>query len=350
MTSLRVSALATSLLLGGLGPSAQLALHQGATDPTAGGWKSEAGTGQLVGPLEVEDAWFVEDASTAPGSSFSYRHPVSPCDAAVVEQVGWTLTACLRVQDANALDGGMVSSVVSYDTGSRRYDMWFTNLPGGEVQVRLLESTQTGCSVSGPTWTLDPDVPGCHLPGYHEFALVYQPATQTAALTVDGVKVLSGYGGHTIELGGPRVSFGTGSSCGDGAAAFHRVELRADGPLEVCQQDLGLGGPGSLSLSVCGEPLTCEGGSALLQVHGASPGTTVYLPVGFDYQPTPLGAGVVVPVPPVLIVPLATDATGSASLPVQGGGGPAVTLYVQAVDVAGLPFGFSNAVAVVIGS
>ncbi|MEM7311185.1 MAG: hypothetical protein AAF682_31245, partial [Planctomycetota bacterium] len=54
---------------------------------------------------------------------------------------------------------------------------------------------------------------------------------------------------------------------------------------QVCQPDLGFGGPGGATLSVCGAELT-TGASASVEVVGAPPGVAGLLPVGFTANPT----------------------------------------------------------------
>jgi len=116
----------------------------------------------------------------------------------------------------------------------------------------------------------------------------------------------------------------------------------------ICQTNLGFGGPGTASLSMCGGDLS-TGTSATIALTGATPGGTAILFAGLTFAPTPAKGGVLVPVPPTLkyIVPL--NGTGGFSDEVSGGFGP-VSIYVQAVYTAPLlpapHWGFSNAIRV----
>lgn len=115
----------------------------------------------------------------------------------------------------------------------------------------------------------------------------------------------------------------------------------------VCQEDLGFQGPGSITMSICGEDLTLPCSSATLSITGAAPDAQVFLPVGFVNDPTPVKGGMLVPLPWVLLIDtLSTDGAGNLSLPVPGGLGP-FTLYLQAVVLNGPVFEFSNALKMI---
>ncbi len=102
---------------------------------------------------------------------------------------------------------------------------------------------------------------------------------------------------------------------------------------ETCQPNLGFGGPGTMTLSVCGDPLA-SGGVATLLVEGGPPSGLLYLLAGLVEAPTPFKGGTLVPVPFLLALPLALDATGSVSRSVPGGGGP-LEIVAQGVAADG---------------
>ncbi|QDU69246.1 hypothetical protein [Engelhardtia mirabilis] len=115
---------------------------------------------------------------------------------------------------------------------------------------------------------------------------------------------------------------------------------------EVCQPDLGFGGPGASHLELCGDPLA-SGLSATLRLSGAPTAAPVGLLVGLSSNPSPLLGGTVVPSPLQLLPWGSTDFEGKVEIgPIQGGGGP-FSLFVQAalLDLSqpGL-VGFSNAI------
>ncbi len=117
---------------------------------------------------------------------------------------------------------------------------------------------------------------------------------------------------------------------------------------EVCQPNLGFGGPGSTRLRVCGDELA-TGGTAEAIVYNGPPNTPVLLVAGLVSSPTPLLGGMIVPVPPTYLFPLATDVSGTATLPgIPGGNGPA-SLFVQAAAFdPSLPdqFAITNAIQI----
>jgi hypothetical protein len=74
----------------------------------------------------------------------------------------------------------------------------------------------------------------------------------------------------------------------------------------------------------------------------------VFVAAGLTEAPTAFKGGTLVPVPILLLLPLATGPTGTAHATVPGGGGP-LSIDLQAVFAdATLPggFGLSNAVRV----
>jgi hypothetical protein len=108
----------------------------------------------------------------------------------------------------------------------------------------------------------------------------------------------------------------------------------------TCQQDIGFGGPGTMTLSICGQPLAA-GNAATLAVAGAPAGGAVFLFASLNDAPTPFKGGTLVPVPVALSVQLLADGSGQLSAQVPGGGGP-FTLYLQGIAVdGGQPLGFS---------
>ncbi len=113
-----------------------------------------------------------------------------------------------------------------------------------------------------------------------------------------------------------------------------------------CQQDLGWQGPGSLTLSVCGLPLSAGNPAALRLRCGRAHGPFLLF-FGLSCNPTPCLGGTFVPLPILGQVGFSCDAQGEFWLPLAGASiSNPLDLYVQAATPdPGQPLGaaFSNA-------
>jgi len=201
--------------------------HSGALNPTADeDWlHGQPGPGVTVGPTAPPvSAWYVWDDSTAADSGVGYDRWLTPCQAQQIDQLGWTMRVCLRVTDLNS----QPSIWVGYNTGAKRYDMWFRSDVSGNAIVTLM--TSGSCDgIFGVSYTSSGSGQ-CHEPGFHLFELVFSPTASSAGLFVDGVERISDYAGHTIALGQwPGFAWGAGSSCFDGRAEFHLVQFEING-------------------------------------------------------------------------------------------------------------------------
>lgn len=122
--------------------------HSGNADPTTEGW-DDPGVGSAVtaGPVTNDfglDAWFVNDASTAPGSGARVYLFMPPAD--VVSEAltsGWVLTARLRVVNISDLPDRAL--FVEFIDGTTRWRMDFGSQADGDPIVLL----QTGVSGGG---------------------------------------------------------------------------------------------------------------------------------------------------------------------------------------------------------
>jgi hypothetical protein len=116
---------------------------------------------------------------------------------------------------------------------------------------------------------------------------------------------------------------------------------------DTCQDDLGFGGPGSVTLSVCGQPLgPCQ--SATLFLEGAPPVAPFILSVGTGITPLPFKGGVLVTFPAVFELLAFTSAQGLAKFKLPGGlAVPPLTLQARVRDLSlPLDVAISNAVLV----
>jgi hypothetical protein len=117
-------------------------------------------------------------------------------------------------------------------------------------------------------------------------------------------------------------------------------------PGQICQTDIGFGGPGASRLTICGGDLS-PGSSIDVELSGAAPLAPALIAVSHSLTPTALFGGTLVPVPIEIVILGQTNALGTWLLPQTIPGGVTAEIFAQAgyVDAA-LPggVGFSNAV------
>jgi len=98
---------------------------------------------------------------------------------------------------------------------------------------------------------------------------------------------------------------------------------------DVCQADIGYGGPGTGILTLCGGDLS-PGTTADLEITNAYNYGMVYIQVGLSNNPTGFKGGLLVPVPGWTLGPFYLDAAGALLIPGVPGG-TTLTFYMQAV-------------------
>ncbi|GJM22812.1 MAG: hypothetical protein DHS20C15_27270 [Planctomycetota bacterium] len=214
----------------------------------------------------------------------------------------------------NDVDGGsttLTSPVIDLSGGDARigYSRWYSNDTGGapNADVFVIDVSNNGggnwvnVEVVGPT---GPETSG----GWfrHEF-LVSDFVAPT----------------NNVRVRFIASDLGTGSVVEAAVDEFSVVRLVCEAS---CQTDLGFGGPGDLSLSICGT--LGSGDVASLTVENADPFAMVFNFVGFTNMPTAFQGGQLVPFPYATIVGVSANGAGSLALNVPGGGGP-FTVFVQ---------------------
>ena len=177
------------------------------------------------------------------------------------------------------------------------------------------------------------------------------PFSGSQALTLGGEFVLDPpVGSYLVELedgAGQVVDYRQGVNIFDDITTFQFFEV--DLPTH-CQENLGHGTTGGMTLTLCGDDLTTAGSSADLTVYNGTPSSVVFMPISLGNNPTSFGGGTLVPLPLLTVVPVTTNTFGTATLPVPGGAGASVTLYLQVLDDHGTGYRFSNAVEAVLGT
>jgi len=288
---------------------------------TAAGWTAGApGDDATTGIWERDDpigtAAQPEDDVTASGTDCWFTGQGSP---------GGSL-------GENDVDGGkttLTSAPIDLSSGDARvaFRLWYSNDTGNSPGADVLE---VDVSNDGSTWVnAITDGPSGASGGWevHEF-VVSDFVAPSAGVQVRFVAADEG-DGSIVEAAVDEFS-------------VFRVECGV-----TCQTDLGFGGPGTGTLSVCGGDLS-SGTSATLEIAGATPLETAFLAVGVTNAPTPFKGGTIVPFPWTVLVPLPLDGTGATTATVPGGGGP-LAVYVQAIyvdDAQAQGYGLTNAVQV----
>lgn len=118
--------------------------------------------------------------------------------------------------------------------------------------------------------------------------------------------------------------------------------------MDICQRNVGHGGPGPAVLQICGDSLG-TGGRAEIFLRNARANATAWIIGGPQKRPRPYRGGTLVPAPGDVVGTLITDRQGRARFKgLKGGGGPAKQ-YLQALyEDPDAPdgLGFSTAVEV----
>lgn len=124
-----------------------------------------------------------------------YYRKLSKPQAFAALRHGWSLSGTVRpVKGAGSMD-------VDLSPAAGRFDVHFFLNPLGRQVVQL--STQIEKGVSGLDYEIDgqPDA-------FHDYKLIFDPATREARLLVDGVERLRGYRGHHEYLSDFGLMFG----------------------------------------------------------------------------------------------------------------------------------------------
>jgi hypothetical protein len=232
----------------------------------------------------------------------------------------------------NDVDGGkttLVSPAFNLSTGDARigYWRWYSNTTGSTpnqdvftVEVSNNGTTWVNVESVGPG---GPEVSGGWV--YHEF-LVSDFVAPTANVKVRFIAA-DQEPGSIVE------------------AALDEVRVFRVS-CDVCQPDLGFGGPGSVTLNVCG-PVLEPGAMATLTLANGPAGAPAWVGYSTQFNPTSVFGGTLVPIPLAGFVAFVLSGSGSATAPVVGGASVPVTLYAQGIVLSGTgQFLISNAVAV----
>ena len=175
--------------------------HLGATDPvTAGFTLSSTGDVQL-GPVFGDlgfDSWKIHSRITIESATYNYFLMPAEREAAMTD--GWMMSANTRFVEAS--DAAFV--IMSFATETRRFRLRISAIDNGELVV-------SGDAIHPFSFEGD-------ALGYHEYALVYDPLLDEAALWIDGIVRVTGISGATVPSASPYFIFG---ASGEGITHSH---------------------------------------------------------------------------------------------------------------------------------
>ena len=201
--------------------------HLGSTDPSTEGWLGSGGSPVPDDGGTGFDSWSTTD-DTAIAASEAYLQTVPTETLEQGNQFGWTLSARLRVVERpeepnpDVADG---SPALLYRDGARTWQIHF-----GASNITFLTSVATP---SGNVLSETPiAVPG-GTTAYRLYELKYDPESQTAALSIDGVAAASGLVGAPFGVGFPipeSVYWGSASTDGIGQGHFNLVRFAVEAP------------------------------------------------------------------------------------------------------------------------
>jgi hypothetical protein len=187
--------LLAGLLVATLGDAAHAALiasHSGSTDPTTEGWILDSyGAYSVSGGADEEAHWYINDANS---SKARYLYNL---DSTILgDSSGWTMTARVKVNSANWVDGAKLGVLDSTS-------WWQINLcadPTGYMGAYAWNSTHGFGSQLSP---VNPSL------AYHTYQIVYNAVGDAADYYMDGTflggalrsSVPPGYGIYRAEWG-----------------------------------------------------------------------------------------------------------------------------------------------------
>ena len=208
--------LSASFALSSIGSAALLYQYQANSitpNPTAQGWTAPpANAGITVGGINDSGtpAWFVNDQSTTFGASYNVTPTAG--DITATNTLDWKLSITLR--DVNPSDAPNGALVYLFRNGVKSYQMHFGTTALNEPIVVLADGVGPG---TGATYTLTGGS------GYNTYDLTYSQSAGSAALSVNGSPVLSGYTGITTTQF--LLAWGSGASTDTGQGNYASVSL-----------------------------------------------------------------------------------------------------------------------------
>jgi hypothetical protein len=114
----------------------------------------------------------------------------------------------------------------------------------------------------------------------------------------------------------------------------------------ACQPNLGFQGPGTATLTVCGD--LSSGGTGTFTLTGAPSNVPAYLVYSLSNTGAPFAGGTLLPFPNYFVLTFSTNGVGDVSFNINGGGGPLVIYSQFAIKANPNTWWLSNAVALTL--
>lgn len=132
----------------------------------------------------------------------------------------------------------------------------------------------------------------------------------------------------------------------EGATGNGTLSISCSGGGPSCQPDLGFQGPGTATMTICGD--TGTGDTITVDLTGAPANVPVYFVYSLSNTGAPFAGGTLVPFPNYKFLVFSTNSSGSLSLMANGGGGPATFACQFAIKVNASTWWLTNAVALTV--
>ncbi|AQQ70988.1 hypothetical protein SMSP2_01352 [Limihaloglobus sulfuriphilus] len=198
------------VLLAGPAYAEIAAMHQGAIDPETEGWSVFRGPfdSGSINSMGL-DAWKVED--TGGSQEGGYDVALTTAQINDAQTNGWTLSARVRTPAADQSLNDAILTGVNF--GSLGFILQFGATAGTPVVA----------FIGGPSATLTGLDDGWHL-----YEVIYDSATGSADLFVDGTEQISNFAGWNGTFLAGTVAFGSGSGGGSGIGYYNMVEFEVN--------------------------------------------------------------------------------------------------------------------------
>jgi hypothetical protein len=194
-------------------------IHVGANNPAV----DESWTSQVGSPIAhsgpVDDggiaAWNLDDNAN---SRQAFTRSLTDDQLAQVAVNGFRYRATMRVVDANDAPDGAIEMGVFLDS-NLGFSLAFGSDASGNALVHTVLGTVGGSS-------LELSAPVVLSPGYHDYLMAYEPATNTVDIYTDGVLAFDDYAGFTISSSLNRILWGSNATLASGESNWSYVEFQ----------------------------------------------------------------------------------------------------------------------------